>query len=103
MNAVMITSTLDGNDVVNNFDANNAGGQDYVDLDRLLDSLGVATAERTGRVSVTDGGADALVTVDLTGNGFDASDIQIKLTNIADHTTITVGNTADKDVQVGGL
>ena len=101
---VKITTNLDGNDVINGFDdAGGAGAQDYVDLDALFDSLGVASGSRVGRVQVSDGGADVLVTVDLTGNGFGAGDIVIKLSGIASPATISVGTAATDDIQVGTL
>ncbi|MFN0299150.1 MAG: VCBS domain-containing protein, partial [Burkholderiales bacterium] len=45
-----------GSDMIVNFDADAlAGGQDRINLDALFDSLGVANAGRSARVSIADG------------------------------------------------
>lgn len=102
---VLITSVLDGNDTVNQFGDGVANGgaasQDFINLDLLFDSIGVATGDRAGRVQISDGGANALVTVDLTGNGFGAGDIVITLTGIASPANLTAGNAATDDIQLG--
>ncbi len=102
---VMITSVLDGNDRVSSFgDGVNNGGadsQDHVNLDQLFDSLGVATDAREARVQVTDGGSDAVVTVDLTGNGFDASDVHVTLLGIGNPSNISVGLDNTDDIVLG--
>ena len=104
---ITVSSVLDGNDTVKNFgDGVNNGGaasQDTVNLDPLFDSLGVATDARESRVQVTDGGNDAVVTIDTTGNGFDAGDLQITLSGIALPTHITVGTDPADDLQLGAL
>jgi Mg-chelatase subunit ChlD len=104
---IYITSTLDGNDVVNTFgDGSNNGGaasQDFINLDQLLDSLGVASGDRDGRVQISDGGSNALVTIDLTGNGFGAGDMVITLNGIGNIANLTKGTGATDDVQLGTL
>jgi VCBS repeat-containing protein len=104
---IYITSNLDGNDVVNNFgDGENngeAGSQDFIDLDQLFDSLNVATSDRAGRVQIADVGSNATVTVDLTGNGFDGSDIVITLNGIANIANLTKGNGATDDIHLGTM
>jgi Ca2+-binding RTX toxin-like protein len=102
---VLITSALDGNDTLSEFgDGVSNGGaasQDNLNLDLLFDELGVASANRVGRVQLTDGGANAIVTIDLTGNGFDAGDMKITLSGIASPANLSVGNGAGDDIQVG--
>jgi Ca2+-binding RTX toxin-like protein len=60
-------SPLDAGDVVHGFDANPDGGQDTIDLDALFDSLGVADADRAGRVAFQGSGANVNVNVDADG------------------------------------
>ena len=56
---LLYTSTLEVGDIVTNFDnAGGTGAQDYIDLDGLFDSLGVAAAARAGRTSLVDTGAN---------------------------------------------
>ncbi len=102
---VLITSARDGNDKLSEFgDGVSHGGadsQDYINLDMLFDELGVATADRAGRVQLTDGGANAIVTIDLTGNGFDAGDMRITLLGISSPANLSVGNGSSDDIQVG--
>ncbi len=102
---VLITSVLDGNDKLSEFgDGVSHGGadsQDYINLDMLFDELGVATDDRVGRVQLTDGGANAIVTIDLTGNGFDSGDMRITLLGISSPVNLSVGNGPNDDIQVG--
>ncbi len=51
-----------GNDTINGFDANPAGGQDLLDLR----GLGISSANFAGRVAIADLGADMRITVDGT-------------------------------------
>jgi Ca2+-binding RTX toxin-like protein len=62
------SSPLDGHDVIDNFDGNASGGQDTLNLDALFDGLGVAAADRAGRVAIADHGATVDVAIDLDGN-----------------------------------
>jgi hypothetical protein len=63
------SATVDAYDIINQFDGDAAGGQDVLNLDGLFDALGVATAARAGRVTLTDKGASVDVHVDLNGDG----------------------------------
>jgi uncharacterized protein YegL len=102
---VLIASVLDGNDKISSFgDGVNNGGldsQDRIDLDPLFDSLGVATGDREARVQVSDGGSNAIVTVDVDGDGFDAGDLQLTLLGIGNPSNISVGLDDLDDVVVG--
>ncbi len=102
---VLITSALDGNDTLSEFgDGVSHGGatsQDHLNLDLLFDELGVASADRVGRVQLIDSGASAIVTIDLTGNGFDAGDMKITLSGISSLGNLSVGNGLGDDIQVG--
>jgi Ca2+-binding RTX toxin-like protein len=49
-----------GNDVITDFDANPAGGQDHLDIS----AFAVTSATFTARVTIADLGADTLVTID---------------------------------------
>jgi Ca2+-binding RTX toxin-like protein len=62
-------SALDGHDLIVGFDGNPAGDQDFLDIDALFDSLGVATAGRAARVQASDRGAAVDIRVDTDGNG----------------------------------
>jgi Ca2+-binding RTX toxin-like protein len=84
---VRYTSVLDGHDVVIGFDGNAAGGQDVLDLDFLFDNLGVAAADRAGRVSIVDKGASVEIAVDT--NGDLSFDLHVATLKTAD--VITVG------------
>ena len=63
------SATVDAYDIINQFDGDAAGGQDVLNLDGLFDALGVATAARAGRVTLTDKGASVDVHVDVNGDG----------------------------------
>ena len=65
---------LDAGDLIDGFDAT---GTDKIDLDKLFDSLGVAEADRAGRVrieqSATDGDATILIDSDPSTTGFETT------------------------------
>ncbi len=63
------SATVDAYDIINQFDGDAAGGQDVLTLDGLFDALGVATAARAARVTLTDRGASVDVHVDVNGDG----------------------------------
>ena len=67
-----------GNDIITDFDADAAGGQDLIDLSRL----GITASEFAAHVSVEDTGADIVLHVDNHGT--------ITLKNIANASQITV-------------
>jgi Ca2+-binding RTX toxin-like protein len=94
---IRYTSALDGHDVIDNFDANPAGGQDVLNLDALFDSLPVPAALRAARVSVAPPvGGSVEVSIDTNGiGGPDLTIVTINLSNPADQ--ITVG----QDIVVG--
>ena len=90
------TGALDGKDVINGFDGNPIGGQDVLDLDALFDGIGVATANRAGRVFIDDKGATVNIAVDADGvGGFDLVVATLHTTDL-----ITKGIT-NADVIVG--
>lgn len=62
-------SALDGHDIIADFDGDATGGQDTVDLDALFDALGVAAADRAGRITLTDNGNSVTVNIDTDGAG----------------------------------
>ncbi|MCK6454264.1 MAG: hypothetical protein L6R19_25955 [Alphaproteobacteria bacterium] len=93
------TSTGDGFDSILGFDGDGAD-QDVLDLDKLFDALGIATAARAARVQITDtsGGSDGpvwLIEVDTDGNG----DFDLDVATIASTDAITV----NQDVLTGSL
>ncbi|WP_284735931.1 calcium-binding protein [Dongia deserti] len=98
---VRITSALDGKDVVNGFDNDPTGGQDFIDLDALFDSLSVAAGNRAARVDISTSGADTLVKIDVDGGGGfnDAGDLLITITGVTGD--ITKGTAATDDIQLG--
>lgn len=53
------------------------------------------------RVQVTDGSGDAVVTVDLTGNGFDASDVHVALLGISSPSSVSVDLDNIDDIMLG--
>ncbi|MCC7049002.1 MAG: hypothetical protein IT562_19965 [Alphaproteobacteria bacterium] len=96
------TGIAEGGDTIVNFDGDAAGGQDVIDLDGLLDALGIATADRAASVQVTDtsGGQDGpawTIAIDSDhnpGNGF-----EIALAAVTTTDPITV----NQDIQLGQL
>jgi Ca2+-binding RTX toxin-like protein len=62
-------AVTDGHDLITGFDGNASGGQDFLDLDALFDSLGIATADRADRVLFTDRGSSVEVRIDTDLNG----------------------------------
>lgn len=78
---------LDGRDIIADFDGNAAGGQDTINLDALFDGLGVADADRAGRVSITGGGGIVGVSIDTDGNIANGFEIAIAV-NTRDAVTL---------------
>ena len=75
---------LDGHDIIADFDGDAAGGQDVLSLDALFDKLGVAEADRAGRVSLTDNGSAVDVSIDADGNaanGFELTAVTLITTD----------------------
>lgn len=83
---------LDVGDLIDSFDAS---GVDSINLDGLLDGLGIADAERAGRIEVGQAGSgqDAVISVDTTGDAvFDT--IVATVTNVTgdlDHNDLDLG------------
>jgi Ca2+-binding RTX toxin-like protein len=94
-------SPLDGGDVIRNFDANPAGGQDVVDLDGLFDSLGVAGADRAARVQVEGGGGGVQLNVDVDGNAANGAERTVLTVQDVSPAAFTAGTAPTDDVQVG--
>ena len=61
---VFYSNVLDGNDAINGFDGNPAGGQDQINLDPLFDSIGVAAKDRAARVEIAPSGGGVEIRVD---------------------------------------
>tara|TARA_R100001244_G_scaffold259_15_gene466 strand:- start:11440 stop:12615 length:1176 start_codon:yes stop_codon:yes gene_type:complete len=78
-NDILVFGTSFGNDIVNGFDANPAGGQDLLNIAAFNLTAGTFAS----RVAIADAGADALVTI----NGADGG--SIRLVGVADHTSVT--------------
>ena len=91
----VVSSPLDGNDILADFDGDGAGGQDTLNLDSLFDGLGVAAADRAARVSVADNGGSVNVAVDADNNAANGFEFIAATLNTAD--AVTVG----QDVIVG--
>jgi Ca2+-binding RTX toxin-like protein len=89
-NTFVVSSPLDGHDIISGFDGDAAGGQDTLNLDALFDGLGVAAVDRTARVSVADNGASVNVSVDADGNAANGFEFIVATLNTAD--AITVGS-----------
>jgi len=98
---LLYNSTLEVGDIVTNFDnAGGSGNQDYIDLDGLFDSLGVAAAARAGRTSLVDTGANVDLRVDTDGNGSFETTV-LTFSGMTDTTGMTIGTAATSDIQVG--
>ncbi len=84
----VVSSPLDGHDIISGFDGDAAGGQDTLNLDALFDGLGVAAVDRTARVSVADNGASVNVSVDADGNAANGFEFVVATLNTADAVTV---------------
>jgi Ca2+-binding RTX toxin-like protein len=94
---IRYSSTLDGHDTINGFDGNATGGQDHVDFDPLFDILGVASADRAARVSITDHGGSVDIAVDADGNAANGFELVVATLKTVDVIGI------NDDVLVGTL
>ena len=74
--------------------------QDYIDLDGLFDSLGVAAAARAGRTSLVDTGANVDLRVDTDGNGSFETTV-LTFSGMGSTANMTIGTAAADDIQVG--
>jgi Ca2+-binding RTX toxin-like protein len=88
--SVFILNKLDGHDVVQGFDGDAAGGQDILSLDVLLDSLGIADADRASHVQIVDKGSTIEVRIDTSVAGDGVFDYFAVTIQTADE--ITVGS-----------
>ncbi len=95
-------ATLNGGDVVNGFDNTVAGGHDTINLDLLLDDLGVSTVNRATSVSVVVVGANTELRVDTDGNGSDETTV-LTFVGINSIANFGIGNSADDDIKLGAL
>jgi Ca2+-binding RTX toxin-like protein len=80
---------LDGHDIIADFDGDAAGGQDVLNLDALFDKLGVAEADRAGRVSLTDNGSAVDVSIDADGNA--ANGFELNAVTLITTDAVTLG------------
>jgi Ca2+-binding RTX toxin-like protein len=80
---------LDGHDLIVDFDGDAAGGQDVLNLDALFDKLGVAEADRAGRVSLTDSGSAVDVAIDADGNA--ANGFELKAVTLITTDAVALG------------
>ncbi|MEO3430805.1 hypothetical protein AAFN88_18265 [Pelagibius sp. CAU 1746] len=86
------TGTVDAGDLIDGFDA---AGADSIDLDLLLDELGIATADRGTRVDVDQSGSEGTVAVDTNGD----SSFDLLVVTLEDVT----GTFDQGDVNLGSL
>ena len=88
-NTFVVSSPLDGHDIISGFDGDAAGGQDTLNLDALFDGLGVGAANRAARVSIADNGSSVDVRVDADGNAANGFEFTVATLNTND--AITAG------------
>ena len=82
---------LDTRDLISGFDGNAAGGQDFVSLTALFDSIGVAVPDRASHVEIIDKGSIVEIRVDTsTVPGSDGS-FDLFVATLQTKDTITVG------------
>ena len=92
-------STIEAGDVIQGF-GTSACEQDAIDLDALLDSLGVPGAERTARVSLVDTGADVELRMDTDGAG--GADLTfLTFQGLGSASGLSVGTGGADDIQIG--
>jgi hypothetical protein len=98
---LLYVSILDVGDVVTSFDSNSGGGgQDFIDLDGLFDSLGVAAAARAGRTTLVDTGANVDLRIDADGNGSFETTV-LTFSGMGSTSGMSIGTGAGDDIQVG--
>ena len=75
-------------------------GQDFIDLDGLFNSLGVAAASRASRVSIVDNGGGADVFIDTDGVG--GADLHLlTIQYVPDTSALSFGTAATNDIFIG--
>jgi len=93
----IFTSLLQAGDVVTGF-SNSGVNQDFIDLDGLFDTLGVAAGDRASRIILINAGANTQLWIDSDGNA--TADVQLlTFTGLAGG--LTAGTAATDDIQVG--
>jgi len=85
---IRYTSTLDGHDVVANFDGNPTGGQDVLNLDALFDSMGIAAANRAAHVAIVTNVGSVDVQVDTDNNPADGFELTVATLQTTDPVTV---------------
>jgi len=85
---ILYTSTLDGHDVVANFDGNPLGGQDTLNLDALFDSMGIAGAGRAAHVAIVTNAGSVDVKVDTDNNPGDGFELTVATLTTTDPVTV---------------
>jgi VCBS repeat-containing protein len=95
--AAIFNSLLEAGDVVSGFSTSGVS-QDFIDLDALFDGLGVAAADRAGRVILVAAGADTQLWIDSDGDTI--ADAQL-LTFVGISGGLSAGAAATDDIQVG--
>ena len=96
---VYYMDVLDAGDLLQVF-GTSGGFQDYVMLDGLFDSLGVAAASRASRVSLVSNGGSTDLWIDTDGsNGADLHLLTFQA--MPDTSVLSVGNSATSDIVVG--
>jgi trimeric autotransporter adhesin len=93
----IFTSLLEAGDIVTGFSESGVS-QDFIDLDGLFDTLGVAAGDRAGRVILINAGADTQLWIDSDGDT--VADVQL-LTFTGIGSGLTAGTAATDDIQVG--
>jgi Ca2+-binding RTX toxin-like protein len=87
---VVISSKLDGRDLILGFDGDATGGQDILDLTEFFEDLDIDEADRASRVQITDKGSTVEVRIDTSAAGDGVFDYFAVTIQTADD--ITVGS-----------
>lgn len=95
---ITFLAVSDSGDSIVGFDVNASGGQDVIDLGALFDDLGVAQADRAGRISFVDTGTDVDLRIDADGDSANGAELTLlTLVGLANVSGLAVG----EDVIVG--
>ena len=86
---VLYQSILDGGDTIHGFDAAGAD-KDVISLDDLFDELGVATAERAGRIDVDTSSNTHVLRVDTTDDGIVSYDLVVATVYVVDGNVLNI-------------
>jgi Ca2+-binding RTX toxin-like protein len=85
---VLFVSALDGHDLITGFDGNPTGGQDVVNLDALLASLGILPEDRPSLVLIIDHGSTVDIRIDADKNLANGYEMTVATIQTADVVTI---------------